>query len=139
MASSSSNALLERVLARVEELEARVVELEADNAALRAENARIREDNAALKKENAQLKRENAELERRLGLDSTNSSKPPSSDGLNKPDRPAQRSLRRSSGRKAGNQPGQEGTTLHQVTDPDEVLSHRPHACTGCGSGLEGA
>jgi regulator of replication initiation timing len=37
-----------------------------------------------LLRENAQLKAENAELRRRLGLDSTNSHKPPSSDGYKK-------------------------------------------------------
>lgn len=40
---------------------------------------------AALRAENASLKVRLAELERRLGLDSSNSGKPPSSDGLKKP------------------------------------------------------
>jgi transposase len=39
---------------------------------------------AALRAENASLKARIAELERRLGLDSSNSGKPPSSDGLKK-------------------------------------------------------
>lgn len=37
---------------------------------------------ASLKREIEALRAENAELRRRLGLDSSNSSKPPSSDGL---------------------------------------------------------
>ena len=41
-----------------------------------------------------------AELERRLGLNSSNSGKPPSSDGLRRPARVA--SLRESSGKKPG-------------------------------------
>jgi transposase len=39
----------------------------------------------ALRAENAALKARIAELERRLGLNSSNSGKPPSSDGLKKP------------------------------------------------------
>ena len=46
----------------------------------------------------AALKARIAELERRLGLNSSNSSKPPSSDGLKKPARVS--SLRESSGKK---------------------------------------
>lgn len=77
-----------------------------------------------------------AELERRLGLNSRNSSKPPSSDG---PAKPAPRSLRERSGRRAGGQPGADGTTLRQVAVPDEVVEHRPDVCRGCRAGLAGA
>jgi hypothetical protein len=45
---------------------------------------------AALRAENAALKARMAELERRLELNSSNSGKPPSSDGLKKPARVAQ-------------------------------------------------
>ena len=44
---------------------------------------------AALRAENASLKARISELERRLGLNSSNSGKPPSSDGLHKPKRGA--------------------------------------------------
>ncbi|WP_432824394.1 IS66 family transposase [Dactylosporangium sp. CA-092794] len=76
-----------------------------------------------------------AELERRLGLDSHNSSKPPSSDGLGKP---APRSQRRAAGRRAGKQPGAPGAALTQVDEPDAVVDHRPVACAGCGEVLAG-
>jgi Family of unknown function (DUF6444) len=42
---------------------------------------------AALRAENESLKARIAELERQLGLNSSNSGKPPSSDGLKKPAR----------------------------------------------------
>ena len=74
---------------------------------------------AALRAENASLKARIAELERRLGLDSSNSGKPPSSDGLKKPARV--NSLRERSGKKPGGQKGHKGETLRQVADPDEV------------------
>jgi transposase len=77
-----------------------------------------------------------AELERRLGLNSRNSSKPPSSDGLAKP---PPKSLRTKSGRRPGKQPGTPGSTLRQVAVPDEIVEHRPDRCRGCDEGLADA
>jgi transposase len=74
------------------------------------------------------------ELERRLGLNSNNSGKPPSSDGLKK--EPRSKSLREPTGKKSGGQAGHEGKTLRQVENPDEVIDHYPKTCTGCGEAL---
>lgn len=79
-----------------------------------------------------------AELEARLGKNSRNSSKPPSTDGLAKP-APKPRSLRRASGRKPGKQPGEPGFRLAQRADPDQTVVHIPEVCRGCGSGLADA
>ena len=87
----------------------------------------------ALRAENASLKARIAELERRLGLNSSNSGKPPSSDGLKKPVRV--KSLREGTGKQRGGQKGHKGETLRQVTDPDDVVDHYPSACS-CGAGL---
>ena len=89
----------------------------------------------ALTAENAALKARIAELERQLGLNSSNSSKPPSSDGLKK--KPARTSsLRERSGKKPGAQPGHKGETLLQVANPDRIVDHRPEICSGCGAAL---
>src|SRR5665213_2220473 len=77
---------------------------------------------AALRAENASLKARIAELERWLGLNSSNSGKPPSSDGLKKP--PRVTSLREPSGNKPGGQKGHDGETLRQVAEPDNIIDH---------------
>jgi transposase len=107
----------------VEELRALVVELWEANAGLReviaAQEQRI------------------AELERRLGKDSSTSNKPPSSDSPYR--KPVPRSSRKSSGRRPGKQPGDPGSTMPLVDDPDEVITCDPACCGGCGQDLSGA
>jgi transposase len=87
--------------------------------------------------ENAALRAENQELRGRLGTDSHNSSKPPSSDGPGSTPHP--KSRRVASGRKPGGQPGHRGHTLEQVETPDAVVVDRPVACRGCGERLDQA
>lgn len=91
-------------------------------------------ENAALKALIEGQQARIAELERRLGLDSSNSGKPPSSGGLKRPVRTS--SLRRSSGRPRGGQKGHPGETLRQVAIPDLVVDHYPECCAGCGAAL---
>jgi transposase len=70
----------------------------------------------------------------RLGKDSANSSKPPSSDGPGR--RPRGGSSRKRSGRKPGKQPGAPGTALRLVDNPAERIGiPAPSAC-GCGTSL---
>ena len=86
----------------------------------------------------AALQASNAELERRLGLNSGNSGKPPSSDGLKK--KPARTSsLRVRSGKKPGGQQGHPGKTLSRTENPDATIDHFPETCSGCGGALTGA
>ena len=74
------------------------------------------------------------ELERRLGSDSSNSSKPPSSDPPYR--KPERSSSRTASGRRPGKQPGTGGATMSLVDDPDETLYCDVDRCGGCGSDL---
>ena len=95
-------------------------------ALLLAQEARLAEQAARL-----------AELERRLGLNSGNSGKPPSSDGLAKPVRVS--SLRAASGKKPGGQKGHPGETLRRTATPDATIDHYPAACAACGEPLTAA
>jgi transposase len=77
------------------------------------------------------LEAENAELRRRLDLDSSNSSKPPSSDGLKKKPR-VMSSLRTRTGKRSGGQKGHRGDTLRQVAEPDVIVEHAAERCAHC-------
>jgi transposase len=72
------------------------------------------------------------ELEARISKNSSNSGKPPSSDGLKR----KPKSLRGKSGKKPGGQQGHAGKGLAQVEHPDVIISYEPANCTGCGSNL---
>lgn len=74
------------------------------------------------------------ELEARLKMNSRNSSKPPSSDGLNKP---APKSLRKQSKRTTGGQPGHKGKTLEQVKVPDQIHELKLERCPNSGVALD--
>ena len=111
---------VEILLKRLSSLEAQIVRLQAEAADLRAENAR-------LQAENDRLQAENIELKRRLGLNSQNSHKPPSSDGYRK-----KRILPKDK-KPRGGQPGHTGRTLQAAEQPDQVQVHLPARCAGCG------
>lgn len=71
-----------------------------------------------------------ADLEKRLNKNSSNSSKPPSSDGLNKP--PRTTSLRENGKRNSGGQKGHKGETLKQIEAPDIIKKHVLTTCPDC-------
>ena len=92
------------LLSRLENLEAEIERLQAENARLQAENA---------------------ELRRRLGMNSSNSHKPPSCDGYR-----MQRacSALPKEKRNFGGQKGHKGKTLCAVEKPDRVVVYLPKA-----------
>lgn len=98
-----------------------------------AQAARIAELEA-VEAEVVGLRAELGELKRRLGMSSSNSSKPPSQDGLARSKRSSG-----SSGGKRGKPYGAPGATRMLVDDPDETFERAPEACGGCGHGLAGA
>ncbi len=94
--------------------------------------------NAAQQAQIALLLARVAELERQVVLNSSNSGKPPSSDGLAKPPFRGG-SLRERSGKKPGGQKGHPGKTLRRTETPDVTLDHFPETCSGCGAPLSPA
>ncbi len=96
-------------------------------------------ENAELKRMLAVVTERVAELERRLGSDSSNSSRPPSSDApwSKKPAR--KRSSRTRSGRKPGKQLGASSSSRGLVDDADDTLEIQPDRCQRCDTSLAGA
>lgn len=85
-----------------------------------------------LQNENRILTNRLIELEARLNKNSNNSSKPPSSDGYNKP---KTKNNREKTNRPTGGQSGHKGATLEKVANPDEVIDINIFSCE-CGSDL---
>jgi transposase len=83
------------------------------------------------------LKAEIAELRERLGQNSSNSSRPPSSDPPSYNPKPP----RESKGRKRGGQPGHQGHArqLLPVEEVDHIIDLKPQRCMRCGQRLRGA
>jgi transposase len=74
------------------------------------------------------------QVEDQLSKNSSNSGKPPSTDGYEKP---APKSRRKRSGKKSGGQPGHVGHTLKMVEKPDEIVIHPVESCAYCQKSLK--
>ncbi len=86
-----------------------------------------------LLQENASLKEQVRDLLAQKNTNSTNSSKPPSSDGYGKP---KPKSQRKKTGKKPGGQAGHTGETLQQVSEPDVIQEYGVDRCEECGADL---
>jgi transposase len=103
------------------------------------EIANQRQQIAEAEKQIADAEKQIADLERQLALrkqNSTNSSKPPSSDGL--AGEPRGRGRRKKSRRKVGGQPGHRGAhrPLAPIERVDQIHSVLPEQCQHCGHAL---
>lgn len=94
------------------------------------------EQNQLLRQKTSQLEVRIKYLEDRLAKNSQNSSKPPSSDGYNKPN---PKSRREKGKRNRGGQKGHIGTTLKREKKPDYITDHIASNCGQCGNILEQA
>jgi len=106
--------------------------LAACNAGLEAVIAFVESIVLKYQKEILELKERIKTLEDRLGQNSSNSSKPPSSDWPIK-----QRSLRGKSGKSPGGQKGHKGHNLKMTEVPDYTKVHKVSTCGSCGGSLE--
>jgi transposase len=114
----------------LEELRELLAQRDAQNAALTAVVVELTAQVAAL---TASVEA----LQRQLGRDSSNSSKPPSSDAPWAKPAP-KRSSRSKTGRKQGKQPGTAGSWRPLADDPNETVLLEPGPCAGCGGPLSG-
>ena len=100
------------------------------------QTAQVAELMAAQQAQSAAQQAQINELQARLKLNSQNSSKPPSSDGLMKP---KPKSQRKSGERPVGGPKGHKGGTLLRVSVPDLTVLHEPPAqCDTCHRSLIG-
>jgi transposase len=129
--------------------------LRTENEALRRAVLEADTELAALKAALAALEIEVERLRRDAGRHSGNSGKPPSSDTITQRraqnDKRQSRAQRRRAAREKakklaekpkrnpGGQPGDPGSTLRRIEDPDTVISHVPTCCAGCGTDLRDA
>lgn len=117
----------------------KIQQLEEANTALREENATLRllvAELLPLKSQVEELSLQIQALESRLSKASHNSHLPPSSDRFARQPKKT-RSLRQTSGKKAGGQPGHEGSTLLQLSEPDHVVVHAVNTCEFCQHDLQ--
>ena len=91
---------------------------------------------AVLREQLSAVQSQLADLAAQVKTNSRNSSKPPSSDGMAKPQ---PKSLRGKSGRKPGRPKGQPGATMELTEHPDKTVRHRPARCSCCGKSLKKA
>jgi transposase len=83
---------------------------------------------AQLQQQQVVLSEQVQTLQDQLAKDSHNSHLPPSSDRFHR----QPKSLRKSSGKKAGGQPGHPGSTLMLSPTPDTVILHKVEQCEHC-------
>jgi transposase len=100
--------------------------LQAEIAKLVAEDSVLKEENRELKKKIAEFEDKVAILEGRMKKDSTNSSKPPSTDGLKKP---RIYSTREPSGKKPGGQPGHVGHFPKLPAEKVTIIERKEGVC----------
>ena len=145
-----SNQDISELMERICSLEEEIKGLQKDNKDLQNENKGLQKEKKRLEDRNKDLEIENevfkkaletkgikiselleeiAELKRRVNMNSSNSSKPPSTDGFKKP---RTRSLRKRSGRRPGGQPGHKGHNMTIHHEPDSIVLHHPSECNGC-------
>ena len=108
---------------------------DAKDALILSQQATIEELRATVAEQQTmimELRETIAQLETKLAANSSNSNRPPSSDGLKKgPPKP--HSLRQRTGKKPGGQPGHPGTAMAWAENPDKIVVHAPPSvCDVC-------
>jgi len=115
---------LQETIEQVEKLTADIREIKS---AHQMEIAGLKTEITSLRNENTALKTENQKLKAIINKDSSNSSKPPSSDGFKKIC-----NSREKTGRKPGGQTGHPGSIPVLFENPTNIIDYKREKC-GCG------
>ena len=93
------------------------------------------QQNQELQLQNKLLQDQINDLNKKLNINSSNSSMPPSTDIFDKPIKPLNNRIK--TGKKSGGQTGHQGNNLEFVTNPNDInetITCKVHSCTQCGS-----
>ncbi|MCL2206330.1 MAG: IS66 family transposase [Treponema sp.] len=127
MGTNYSRGLFKQLQETIQQVEKLTAEIREIKSAHQMETASLKTKIESLSKENTALKAENQKLKAIINKDSSNSSKPPSSDGLKKIC-----NSREKTGKKVGGQPGHRGCVPILFKNPATIINHKRKRC-GCG------
>jgi len=150
MTSDSTNKKIQNLIDKIVILTSTILSLtktiESQSAMIENQSAKIENQSEKIENQSEKIENQSEKIEsqaiinkkledqiriqkERLNKNSKNSSKPPSSDGLNKPN---PKSLRTSSGKSPGAQNKHKGSGLKLMKKPDETIQYRPNQCENC-------
>jgi transposase len=112
-------------------LESEISSLKILVSSLLSRVSQLESEKSTLREENIMLRQENLELKSRLEKNSSNSHKPPSSDGYAK--KPA---IPKTTDKPVGGQFGNVGKTLQMVANPNLVVKYHLEFCPSCHKNL---
>ena len=107
--------------------------LRIENQELKAKNLLLENSLEEMSIKLTEISSQLEEALKKLNKNSSNSSKPPSSDFVRKTS-----SLRVTSNKKVGGQQGHLGSTLEKSLKVDDIIVHAVTCCSGCGNDLKG-
>lgn len=123
---------LEQQQSQIEQLQGQI---QSQQAQIQKQQHLIEQQEFQIKNQQSQIQQLQAcisQLQARLSKNSTNSSKPPSSDGPKR----QPKSQREKTGKKPGAQPGHPGKGLKPIENPDKIVNHGADTCHECGFNL---
>lgn len=115
---------LEETLTRVDRLSKEIDKIKREHA---RETDALKTEIKGLRRENETLRTENSKLKEIINKNSSNSGKPPSSDGFRKIE-----NSREKTGRKPGGQPGRKGISPKMFSNPTRIEDIKARRCS-CG------
>ena len=127
MGANYGRGLFKQLQETIEQVEKLTAEIREIKSAHQMETASLKTEIESLRTENIALKTENQKLKAIINKDSSNSSKPPSSDAFKKIF-----NSREKTGRKPGGQTGHPGSVPVLFENPEKIINHKRERC-GCG------